>query len=80
MSEETKHPKTPNGITEQDEGRCAPAPGSVAINYQEITYRARDILNCGHVSSIPDALASLYTRYNDALAHIATLEHQSPNK
>ena len=28
MNEETKHPNTLNVMTEQDKGRCAPAPGS----------------------------------------------------
>jgi hypothetical protein len=28
MSKKTIHPNTPNVVTEQDKGRCAPAPGS----------------------------------------------------
>ena len=28
MTEETKPPTTTDGVTEQDKGRCAPAPGS----------------------------------------------------
>jgi hypothetical protein len=29
MNEETKPPTTSDAVTEQDKGRCAPAPGSV---------------------------------------------------
>ncbi len=31
MSKETKHPNTPNVVTEQDKGRCAPAPSSAFV-------------------------------------------------
>lgn len=46
------------------------------VTYERIVFEARDILNCGHVRNIPDALAKLNTRYNDALARIATLEQE----
>lgn len=57
-----------------------PLTGLATVDYQKIAYEARDILNCGHVGNIPDALAKPHTRYNDALARIATLERESPNE
>ena len=33
MNEETKHPKIPNVVTEQDKGRCALATGSEQWEY-----------------------------------------------
>ena len=49
------------------------------VDYQKIVYEARDILKCGHVAKVPDELEKLHTRYNDALARIATLERAVPN-
>jgi hypothetical protein len=42
MSEEKKHPTTPNVMTEQDKGRCAPALGSVACPDYWMRYETKD--------------------------------------
>jgi hypothetical protein len=44
MSEETKHPNTPNVMTEQDKGRCAPALGSETDWAQMSGYLAAESL------------------------------------
>ena len=40
MSEETKPPTTTDAVTEQDKGRCAPAPGSAARLIAELVSRS----------------------------------------
>lgn len=50
------------------------------VDYEEIVFKARDILNCGDLCNVPDALARLNTRYNDALARIATLKREKADK
>jgi hypothetical protein len=42
MNEETKHPNTPNVVTEQDKGRCAPATGSAACPDYWMRYEMKD--------------------------------------
>ena len=42
--------------------------------YQDIVYKTRDVLRCGNIANVPDEVSKLHTRYNDALARIATLE------
>jgi len=42
--------------------------------YQDICFKARDILFCGSIEHVVSSLERLDARYNDALAKIATLE------
>lgn len=39
-----------------------------------VAFKARDILQCGHIDKLVGTLQTLWTRYNDAQARIATLE------
>lgn len=56
----------------------APAEALVdePIDYQRIVFDVRNILNCGHVKNVERETYRLNTRYNDALARIATLERE----
>jgi hypothetical protein len=42
MSEETEPPTTTDAMTEQDKGRCAPAPGSAIALYKTTGNRLKD--------------------------------------
>lgn len=50
------------------------------IAYRDLVFRVRDILYCGHVENVVYAVGRLNTKYNDALARIATLERQLEGK
>ena len=55
----------------------APSPEP---DYRAIVFKCRDLLDCGHVANVPDALRKMRTRYNDALARIAQLESAAPDQ
>jgi len=45
--------------------------------YADIAYRVRDVLHCGHIDNVLISVQKLNTRYNDALARIATTQEDA---